>query len=41
LPNGYPNTAILKRFLDDSDFAEMLTRWAREEAYRRLRDESA
>lgn len=35
------NTAILKRFLDDAAFAEMLTRWAREEAYRRLRDESA
>ena len=35
------NTAILKRFLDDGDFAEMLTRWARDEAYRRLRDEPA
>jgi len=35
------NTTILKRFLDDGDFAEMLTRWAREEAYRRLREEGA
>jgi type I restriction enzyme R subunit len=32
------NTTILKKFLDDNDFAEMLTRWARDEAYRRLRE---